>query len=416
VAAHNGYVLFDSRDGVTRLIDMNGNVVKSWKYIGFPSEMISPRVNSGKRGHVLVQLSGKISHGPIAFGNIFNNKEVAELDWNGKVVWKWGTQAPDGAANQNHDWFRHGNGSTYILSTHDRSIKGFSTPKVTDQVIYEVKQDGKIAWQWFAADHLSEFGFSVEGLNLIKRGFTTTGGGSGFLNLNDMHPVGPNRWFASGDQRFNPENIIIDSREGNFIAIIERASGKIVYRLGPYYDEKGEAPSRRIFRSKLPRPVDQLSGQHDAHIIDEGLPGAGNLLVFDNQGAAGFPQVALGSFRGSRVLEIDPLKKEIVWQYTGASSGYDVWTFDSSFISSARRLPNGNTLICEGAYGRIFQVTPTGGIVWEYVNPYYARESQGGPELLTNWTYRAQPVPYDWVPAGTPRSEKAVTPPANMRH
>ncbi|MFN2920502.1 ArsR family transcriptional regulator, partial [Escherichia coli] len=71
---------------------------------------------------------------------------------------------------------------------------------------------------------------------------------------------------------------------------------------------------------KLPRPVDQISGQHDAHLIPEGLPGAGNLLVFDNQGDAGYPSVQRGLVSGSRVLEIDPLKKQIVWQYTAEDS------------------------------------------------------------------------------------------------
>ena len=31
---------------------------------------------------------------------------------------------------------------------------------------------------------------------------------------------------------------------------------------------------------------------------------------------------------------------------------------------------HGNTLICEGSNGRIFEVTPAGEIVWEYVNPF----------------------------------------------
>jgi hypothetical protein len=30
---------------------------------------------------------------------------------------------------------------------------------------------------------------------------------------------------------------------------------------------------------------------------------------------------------------------------------------------------------------------------------------------VTNWVYRAQPVPYDWVPAGTSHEEYAVVPP-----
>jgi hypothetical protein len=85
----------------------------------------------------------------------------------------------------------------------------------------------------------------------------------------------------------------------------------------------------------------------------------------------------------------------------------------SSFISSARRLPNGNTLIDEGMTGRIFQVTPKGEIVWEYVNPHFAATGlRGGRTAQSNWVYRAQPVPYDWVPAGTPHSEQAVVPPS----
>ena len=89
--------------------------------------------------------------------------------------------------------------------------------------------------------------------------------------------------------------------------------------------------------------------------------------------------------------------------------------FLSSFISSARRLPNGNTLIDEGYDGRFFQVTPKGEIVWEYVSPYFGSLYGNVPgvsrDIPSNWVYRAQPVPYDWAPAGTPRSEKAVVPP-----
>ncbi len=30
--------------------------------------------------------------------------------------------------------------------------------------------------------------------------------------------------------------------------------------------------------------------------------------------------------------------------------------------------------------------------------------------VSTNWVFRAQPIPYDWAPEGTPRSEKGVAP------
>ena len=43
--------------------------------------------------------------------------------------------------------------------------------------------------------------------------------------------------------------------------------------------------------------------------------------------------------------------------------------FFSSEISGAHRLPNGNTLVCAGVIGNLFEVTPTGDTVWQYVNP-----------------------------------------------
>jgi hypothetical protein len=92
--------------------------------------------------------------------------------------------------------------------------------------------------------------------------------------------------------------------------------------------------------------------------------------VFDNQGGAGYPPAPLGIYAGSRLLEIDPVTKHIVWQYTAEDSGRPPWTFFSSFVSNAQRLPNGNTLITEGMHGRIFQVTPSGQVAWEYLTPY----------------------------------------------
>lgn len=232
-----------------------------------------------------------------------------------------------------------------------------------------------------------------------------------YLHINNLKVVGPNHWFTAGDKRFAPDNLLIDSRNANFIVIIDRKSGNVVRSLGPNYPELGLTLSR-----KVPRPVDRTSGQHDAHIIPEGLPGAGNLLVFDNEGEGGYPPVPLAVTDGSRVLEIDPVKKEIVWQYSAESSGQPAWSFRSAFISDARRLPNGNTFIDEGQTGRLFQVTPAGEIVWEYVNPYFHHgNAAAGDHTVTNQVYRAQPVPFEWVPKGVPHSEKAVVPPDPSR-
>ena len=83
-------------------------------------------------------------------------------------------------------------------------------------------------------------------------------------------------------------------------------------------------------------------------------------------------------------------------------------------MGGVRRLPNGNTLICETIHGPIFQVTPDGEIVWEYINSDFMgpEGSDEKPALITwmfkgkrNWMYRAQPIPYGCVPDGTPRSD-----------
>jgi hypothetical protein len=417
--AYNSYVVFGGSDGKTHLIDMNGNEVHRWERVGQPSEILDPAITGGKKGELLVDdpslgapLTGIGGHDlPIAaVAKSPRSVTVGELDWDGNTVWEWGgKQAPGGAARQNHDWDRLPNGNTLIVATVDRVVPSLSQKKVSDQVIYEITPSGDIVWKWYAADHVPEFGFTPEGLRQLRAFLANGNVGYGFLTINDMQHIGPNKWFDGGDKRFDPDNIVVDSREGSFIAIIEKKTGKIVWRVGPDYPTNQGPQLRPILSVNVPRPVDQTSGQHDAHIIPEGLPGAGDILVFDNEGASGFPATRLGIFQGSRVLEIDPTTKQIVWQYTALDSDSPTWDFNSSFISSARRLPNGNTLIDEGTNGRFFQVTPKGEIVWEYVSPYFGRLAfVEGQEFSTNFVYRAQPVPYDWVPEGTPHSEKAI--------
>lgn len=409
--AYNSFVLFVGGDDVSRLIDLNGKVVHEWKYIGQPVAFIDPTLVSGQRGHIFVTLETEEGKGTdLVPGRVQTRirKTVGEIDWDGKKLWAFGASAPGGRAQQHHDIARLPNGNTLVLANVLYPLPGFATPQVLDDVAYEVNPEGEIVWTWAASDHLDEIGFTGEELKLVKASKNAD-----YLHVNNLKPLGPNHWFDEGDQRFAPDNLIFDSRSANFIAIIDRRTRKIVWTLGPHFPpitEDGNVTSR-----KIPRPVDQISGQHDAHIIPSGLPGAGNLLVFDNQGEAGYPHAAVSYTGGSRVLEINPVTKEIVWQYTGASSGNPGWSFRSTHISNARRLPNGNTFIDEGQIGRFFQVTPSGDIVWEYINPYPRRgkDQETGRATVNHSVYRAQPVPYDWAPEGTPRSETPVTPTDN---
>jgi hypothetical protein len=271
-----------------------------------------------------------------------------------------------------------------------------------DDAIYEVDPAGAIVWKWELSEHLDEFGFTPAELALVRQSKEPD-----YFHTNDMFVLGPNHWAAAGDQRFTPGNILINSRNGNVAVIIDRATGHVVWRIGP----DNPAPATNPFAPKtVPRPLDQISGEHDLHMIPEGRPGAGDILIFDNQGEAGFPPVPLQIAGGSRVIEIEPIEKTIVWEYSARASGQADWHFYSPFISSAERLPNGNTLIDEGINGRFFQVTREGDIVWEYISPVKGAAPMpplpGRPQPTSNYVYRAQAVPYDWVPAQTPHVER----------
>jgi hypothetical protein len=407
--AYNSFVLFPGGDDVSRLIDLTGKVVHEWKYSGQPVAFIDPALIDGKRGHIFVTLETEEGKGTDLVpgqGMTRVRKTVGEVDWEGKKQWEFGASAPGGRARQHHDIARLPNGNTLVLANISYPLPGFTAPQVLDDVAYEVNAEGDIVWSWAASDHIDEIGFSPEELKLVKASKSPD-----YLHVNNLKPVGPNHWFDDGDQRFAPDNLIFDSRTANFIAIIDRKTRKIVWTLGPHYPQIAETAAG----AKVPRPVDQISGQHDAQMIPKGLPGAGNLLVFDNQGDAGYPHAPLTVTGGSRVLEIDPVTKQIVWQYTGVNSGNPGWSFKSTHISNARRLPNGNTFIAEGQIGRFFQVTPSGEIVWEYVNPYPRRgkDPENGRPTSNFNVYRAQPVPYVWAPDGTPYAEVAVAPPDN---
>ena len=269
--------------------------------------------------------------------------------------------------------------------------------QLEDDRLIEVSWNGDIVWEWVASDHIDELGFSADARKAIKAasGFNAARGSFDWLHVNSATYVGPNRWFDQGDRRFAPNNVIISSREASLLAIVGR-DGSIVWRLGPDFTE-----------SKELRAIRQIIGQHHAHLIPKGLPGAGNLLVFDNGGASGYgfanpiaPE-GRGAFARptSRVLEINPVTLELVWSYTNPR-------FFSTNISGAQRLPNGNTLVTAGAGGRMFEVTKEGAIVWEYMYPLFSGAN------ASNAVYRAYRVPYGWIPQLMMPTEKRVTPPA----
>jgi hypothetical protein len=350
------------------------------------------------------------------------------------------------ALRQHHDWQRadfpagyyspattpavDSRTRTLVLAHTNRMVANVGPGMLEDDYLFELDADGRVTWEWRAADHIDEFGFDAAAREAISRstvpapraggpgsaaaagragGADARAGGPGaraggpgaraagpggrgaappagaargvdWAHLNSATWLGPNKWFDAGDRRFAPDNVLISSRSASFIAIIAR-DGKVVWRMGP---DMRETPEQLA--------LGQIIGQHHPHLIPKGLPGEGNLMLFDNGGSSGYgapspiaPQgVNTLARASSRVIEMDPVSMKRVWMYNGAN-------FFSTNISGAQRLPNGNTLITEGAGGRVFEVTPDSRIVWEFMNQ---NGSNGRPATI----YRAYRVPYDWIP------------------
>ena len=408
--AWNGYtVLSPLGTQAVLVIDMNGTLVQHWD--GYNNSAGGPaRVLPG--GFVMAASGVNPPHQ--------ESLELVQRDFAGAVVWRFSRaeqiKTREGStiwsARQHHDWQREsfpagyyspdstpalGGGNTLILTHTNRTQAKVADVQLEDDRLIEISWSGEIGWEWVASDHIDELGFAADARQAIKTAgsFNAARGSFDWLHINSATYVGPNRWFDQGDTRFAPNNVIISSREASLLAIVGR-DGSIVWRLGPDFSA-----------SKELRAIRQIIGQHHAHLIPKGLPGAGNLLVFDNGGSSGYgfatpiaPE-GRGAFARatSRVLEINPVTLEMVWSYTNPR-------FFSTNISSAQRLPNGNTLITAGAGGRMFEVTKDGTIVWEYMYPLFSGAN------ASNAVYRAYRLPYGWIPQLMSPKEQRVTPPA----
>jgi outer membrane protein assembly factor BamB len=132
---------------------------------------------------------------------------------------------------------------------------------------------------------------------------------------------------------FRRGNLLLSVLELDTVAVLDPGSGEIVWALSDLWRK-----------------------QHQPTVV-----GDGRLLVFDNVGA--------GPDR-SRVLELDPFTREVLWRYGGDPET----DFLSRTLGSCQRLPNGNTLITESENGRALEVTPQGEVAWEFASPHRAGE------------------------------------------
>ncbi len=330
--SEGGYTLYcPVRGNHANLLDPEGRIVWRWRHeAGIQHARLLPN------GHLLIQTQPPEEAGGLEL--IGGSAEaLVELDWDSEVVWEYRD------STQHHDYQRLENGNHLLLGWKpipediQRQVRGgFSAPDDPEHMwgdtVFEVTPDGTTVHEWRSWEHLSFEDDVICPLESHKE----------WTHANSLQVLPDGRW-------------LISFRLTSTVAIVEPSSGEIVWRWGP----------------------EELSHQHAATWLDNG-----NILIFDN----GCHRKAMPSF--SRVVELDPETCEVVWSYRADV----VLAFYSFMISGANRLAGGNTLITEGATGRIFEVTPERDTVWEYVSPFTGVDRRFGP---TPAVFRAHRYPVD---------------------
>lgn len=345
--AYNGYTLFVSLsgDGAHHLVNMKGETVHSFKMPPSHYGWLLPNGNL---------LSGEVRNTGLGTQQtktpaVANVGRVYEANWKGEILREW----KNDAIHHDYDLMPNGNIITLLWSKHKKpqSMKGglagteYDGGVVLSETIAEIDPSGKIVWEWIAEDHLKAEEFPVCPLDYRKR----------WLHANSIQYLSPSNPIFPGK-----ELILVSMRQPSAAIIIDKATNEVIWRYGGYVD--GE--------------LARLGHQHSFYMIgkkhgDKELPGYGNLLIFDN--GMHIPGVEDWGLPRSKIIEVDPESKKVVWAYAHEED-FTGWMppefkFNSPYIAGAQRLPNGNTLITEGASGRIFEVTKDKEIVWEFINP-----------------------------------------------
>lgn len=402
-----GYVMFTPLNSDnTFLINLDGEVVHTWKSEYGPSGWLYLKDNGN-----LVR-GGRDPEAPV-FGAGGQGGILQEFSWDGELLWEY--KFANEEHQTHHDVAIMPNGNILAIAWEGKTAEaavqaGRNTDRIPKagvwpDMIVELepvgKDDAKIVWEWHLWDHL------VQNHDETKDNYGDPAEHPELIDINLGRPLPPPPSQEEIDQQratnnavtnSTPDNrgsdlfhtnainynadldqIVISSPSKGEIYIIDHSTtteeasgheggrwgrgGDILYRWGnPQNYLRGDSTHQA------------LGGQHDIQWIPPGLPGAGNLLVFNNNVPGGNPP-------HSTILEWEPPLTES--GYAQAADGRfgpatpkwfymakDTASFFSPFISGVQRLANGHTFITEGPRGRYFEVTPAGEIVWEYWTPY----------------------------------------------
>ena len=307
----------------TYLLDMAGKVVHEWKLPGNPGGYSRLLPN----GNLFY---GSATEGGPPFKGGASGGLMREVDWDGNVIMEYRDDW------QHHDCRRLENGNVLYAGWElmpeeaakrvQGGMPGTELPDgMFNDFFREVTPEGETVWEW----HTYEMDIEDYPLN----------------------PLAPRRVWAWMNTCCPLDNgdVLISLRQINTIAIVDRQTKKI----------------------KWIRRDDSWGGQHDCQMLENG-----NIMLFANGMNTPFPHCH------SFITEFNPDTNETIWEYRDDPSTF----FYSHHISGAERLWSGNTLICEGSFGRIFEVTTEGEIVWEFINPHFDLMFMGDH---VNWVFRA---------------------------
>ena len=350
--AFTGYTLFtymprraaaepNEAPGEVYLMDMQGNIVHTWKTIYPPwYARLMPD------GHlVVVQRCSKPSPRRPGYDEFHMGGATGmmmELDWDSRVLFQHFDP------NMHHDFRKLPNGNYVYVRWEEvppdlagKVRGGQKGTEHKDGTMFgdsfrEIDPKGNTVWDWRG---IEQFDPDIDIIGFLHPREEWT-----HINTADVMPNG---------------NILSCSRHTDGAFIIDRQSGDIIWRWGnvAYLDrDTGQIEHRDV------RDPQNMGGPHDAHFIAEGLQGEGHMLIYDN---------AMYNFY-SRALEVDIKTGEVVWQSEpefGIEGYVSGRVHFSPFISGADRFPNGNTVITCGGNGVVFEVTRENELVWHWVRP-----------------------------------------------
>ena len=372
--AYNGYTLFAPLQyNVTYLIDNQGMKVHSWPGTSRPGMS----VYLTESGHLLrTALVDARPPWPSMSGG-----RIELVDWDGTVVWAF--DYVDSTSCQHHDVCPMPNGNILMVAWDHRSQREaidagrnpatIMTDLLPDKVVEVDPRTDSIVWEWRLWDHL------IQDFDSTKANFGVVRDHPELVDINWTGPWVTFDWTHTNSVTYNAEfdQVMISPRHFSEVWVIDHSTtteqarghaggrcgrgGDLLYRWGnPAAYGRGTGQQQRLFC------------QHDAQWIADSLPGAGNILVFNN--GVGRPG---GNY--STVDEFSPPVDSLGFYRLGPDSTYGpdsaAWTWrieddlQSDHVSGCERFPNGNTFACAGPRGTFLEVTSDSTLVWKYINP-----------------------------------------------